>query len=457
MPQDLKTHYAIVGAGVAGVAAAEAIREADPSRALLLINGEPVPPYCRPLIIETLTGERSSDEIHLRSPQWYEEKTVSLVTGDPAVALNPRQKRLSLASGRSIAWEKLLLATGSKPAVPSIRGIDEVPAFTLYCQDDVTRLKSMAKPGAKALLIGIGLIGLQGITALKELGVDVVAVELMHKVLPLILDAQAAGYAQQRLEANGVEVRTGSSITELALAEGAKHRYMAVIDAGDTVEFDFLIVATGMKPDLSLLSDWDVESDRGIRVSPRMETSIPGIYAAGDITEYRDWIEDRPEIHAHWVNAFHQGRVAGLHMAGRDTEPYEPVFVNALDVFGLPIITMGASRIDVPEGADVYISEAPERPAYRRLVVKNGRLVAATFVDDVDPAGMFQHLIREKVTIGPVAESLLEQGREGMEFLHELHEKVIRGDVDWPASMDAIDRYKKDHKHTRWGKEEGRP
>ncbi len=453
MPEPSKTHYGIVGAGIAGIAAAEAIREIDPERDLLLVNGEQVQPYCRPLIVEVLKGEREFDEIQLRDPQWFKQKNISLITGDPAVALRATENRLELESGRIIEWKKLLIATGSIPSTPPIKGLEDIPAFTLYRLEDVERLKPLCKPGAKVLLIGIGLIGLQAIIAMKELGVEVIAVELMPKVLPVILEARAAEYAQKRLEENGIKVHVGTSVKQLMTGD-TDHPYVALIDCGKEIGFDFLVLATGMKPDFSLLNGSGIETDRGIKVSPEMQTSVPGIYAAGDITQYSNWIEGRPEIHAHWVNAYRQGRIAGLRMAGGDAEPYEPVYLNSLSVFGLPVITIGASRIDEPEGADVYISESPARPAYTRFVVKNGRLIAATFINDVDRSGVFQYLVREKIDIGDVAQSLFEEGLQGMEFLYKLHDEVVKGDMEWPKSMDLIDRFRKDHKHTRWGKKE---
>jgi NAD(P)H-nitrite reductase large subunit len=411
----VKTRYAIVGAGVAGIAAAEAIREVDPAGEILLINGEQVPPYCRPLIVEVLKRERSFDGILLREPGWFKEQRVSLITGDRAVGLSTNHKRIELESGRVIEWEKLLVAAGSKPVAPPIDGLENVPAFTLYRQDDVECLKPLCVPGAKALLVGIGLIGLQAITALRKMGL---------------------------------------------------HKYVAVTDDGTELQFDFLISATGLQPEFSLLHGSDIRTNRGIEVSLDMETSVPGIYAAGDITEYPNWIEGRPEVHAHWVNAYRQGRIAGYGMAGRgvagrgtgghrpadgNVQPYEPVFLNSLNVFGLPIIAMGASRVDAPADAEIYVSEEPARSAYARLVVKDARVIAATFVNDVDRAGVFQYLLRAKVDIGAVAESLFEESLAGLEFLDRLHDGAVRGDVDWPESMDLIERYRKDHTHTRWG------
>ncbi|NIM65354.1 MAG: FAD-dependent oxidoreductase [Candidatus Latescibacteria bacterium] len=452
MSKELKTHYAIVGAGIAGITAAEAIREVDSKRELLLINGEKVAPYCRPLIIELLKGERAFDEVHLRGQNWFEEKNISIITGDPAVRLDAERKRLLLESGSTVEWKKLLIAVGSKPAMPRINGIEDVPAFTLYRQDDIEHIKPRCKPGAKALLIGIGLIGLQAMTSLRELEVDVVAIELKRKVLPLILDEKAAKYAKQKLEQNGIEIHLGTSVKKVWSVNGTGHPYAALTSGGDEIAFDFLVTTTGMKPDFSLINGSTIETNRGIKVSPDMQTSVSDVFAAGDVTQYPNWIEGRVEIHAHWVNAYRQGRIAGLRMAGKISAPYDPVYINSLNVFGLPIITMGASRIDKPKDAEVYVSNAPARPAYRRFVVKGGRLVAATFLNDTNRAGVFQYLMREKVDIGNIAEALFDQKLEGMEFLYKYHDEVIQGNVDWPASMDLIDKYKKDHSHTRWGK-----
>ena len=206
MADNLKSHYVVVGAGIAGISAVEAIRGIDPDRNVTVINGENTPPYCRPLIVDILRGEKSFDEIQLRSADWYKDRDVTLITGDPAVSLDVNAKALALESGRTVSWEKLLLATGSVPSTPPIKGLDTVPSFSLYQEADVESLKAACKPGSKALLAGIGLIGLQAMTSLKELGVDITAVELMPKVLPLILDIKSAEYAKARLEGHGIEI-----------------------------------------------------------------------------------------------------------------------------------------------------------------------------------------------------------------------------------------------------------
>ena len=232
--------------------------------------------------------------------------------------------------------------------IPPIHGLEDVPAFSLYRRDDIEALKPLCVKGARALIIGIGLIGLQAIMALKSLGVDVAAVELVDKVLPLILDKQGAKYAKHRLEANGVEVYTGAAVEELSRVAGEECPCIAITMDGVAIGFDFIILSTGMKPETSLLDGLGVQAGRGIRVSSAMETSIPGVYAAGDVVEYLNWIEGDHEVHAHWVNAYRQGRVAGLSMAGMSAEPYTPIYLNSMDILGLPVITMGASRIDAP-------------------------------------------------------------------------------------------------------------
>jgi len=447
----LKIHYLIVGAGIAGIAAAEAIREVDSVKKITLINAEPYPPYCRPLIIEVLTGERSFDDIKLRDDKWYKANKINLVNSDRATKLDPGKKILTLESGKGIEFKKLLITTGSIPATPPIPGLDKVPAFNLYRRDDVESLKPLCKPGARALIIGIGLIGLQAIIALKKLGVDIVAVEMLEKVLPLILDKEAAKHARKRLEENGVDVHIGTAVKELKPIQEKPHPYVALTASGNEIGFDFLILSTGMKPDKSVLNGSGIDSGRGIKVSSTMQTNIPGIFAAGDVVEYPDWIEGENTIHAHWVNAYRQGRIAGLNMAGISSEPYEPVYLNSLTIFGLPIITMGASRLDDPKGAEVYVSEIPSREAYTRFVVRDGKLIAATFINDVDRAGVLQYLMREKIDVGDVAHSLFDQGKEGLEFLYKLHNDIVKGDVEWAASMDLIDKYRKDMKRTRWG------
>ncbi len=403
------------------------------------------------MIIEVLTGERAFDEIHLRDGKWFDENNITLITGDPAVNIDPSGNLVTLESGQTIKYEKLLIAVGSIPSTPPIRGLEDIPYFSLYRQEDIERLKPLCKEGARALVIGLGLIGLQAIMALKGLGVSVVGMELVDKVLPLILDRKASKYIQHRLEDNGISVHTGSAVEELSRIAGEDHPYLAVTGSGMETSFDFLILAVGMKPDLSILKGSGIETGRGIKVSRNMETSVSGIYAAGDVVEYYNWIEEHSDIHAHWVNAYKQGHIAGLSMACETPEPYTPVYLNSLSVFGLPVITMGASRIDDPKGAEVFVTEVPARESYTRFVVKDGRLIAATFINDVDRAGVLQHLMQEKVEVGGVVGSLFEDGKEGLEFLYKLHGDVVHGDIEWAPTMDLIEKYRKDMKHTRWG------
>jgi len=432
------------------VAGAEAIREVDAASPLMLFNGEKFPPYCRPLVVEALTGERGADEIGLRDASWFEARGVELCSSDRVAGIDPASRQLTLASGETVAYEKLLLAVGSVPAVPPIPGLDKVSAHTLWCRRDVELLGPLCRAGARALVLGIGLIGLQAISALRGMGLQVTAVEMKEKVLPLILDRDAAGLARRRLEANGITVHTGTSIVEF-VSDDSGPAGEAVTSRGDRLPFDVLVLATGMRPETSLVDGTAIEADRGIQVSAAMETSVPGVYAAGDVTEYPNRVEGRNEVHAHWLNASRQGRIAGLSMAGAAAEPYEPVFLNSLNVFGLPIITMGCSRMDEPEGAEVLVDKVAERPWYRRLVVSRGKLVAATFVNDVEGAGALQYLVRERVELSDsVARSLFEDGREGIEFLGKLHRDAVRGELEWPASMDLIDKFKKNMKHTRW-------
>lgn len=443
-----QTYYAIVGAGPAGIAAAEAIRTADSTRPLMLLNGEAAPPYCRPLVVEALTGERRLSDIMLRDAAWYEAEGITLSNGDPVVGIDAEAHQIALESGETVAYEKLLLATGSVPFVPPIPGLSDVPAHTLYCTRDVESLRPLCKPGARALVLGIGLIGLQALTALTGMGLQVTAVEARKKVLPLILDREAADLAARRIEANGVDLRIGTRVVQFVADAGG---YAAVAEGGDSIPFDVLILATGMKPDKSLFENTGISVKGGVQVSPSMETNVPGVYAAGDVTEYPNWVEGRNEVHAHWLNATRQGRIAGQSMAGVPAETYEPVYLNSLSIFGLPIITMGCSRLDDPKDAYVLVDKVPERPWYRRLIVRDGKLVAATFVNDVEGAGALQFLLREKVPLSnDVARSLFVDGMAGVEFLDSLHREAVRGGLEWPESMDLIEKFKKNMSHTRW-------
>ncbi len=451
MPETVETQYLIIGAGIAGIAAAEAIRDANSYGPMIIVNGEKHPPYCRPLIIELLTGERTLDGIALRDQSWYKSNRIDLLNGERVVSIDARSRSVKTNADKIITYEKLLIAPGSIPTRPPIAGLGDVAAFNLYRTDDVESMIPLCVPGARVLIIGIGLIGLQAIIAMRKLKLDVTAVEMMPKVLPLILDREGAKYAHKKLEKNGVKVHTGAAITEVAESNNGAGRYTATTDKGNVIPFDFAVLSTGMKPDISWLAGSGIDTGAGIIVSHTMETSVSGIFAAGDAVQYHDWIEGRPEIHAHWVNAYRQGRIAGLTMAGSESVGYEPIYLNSLSVFGLPIITMGESRVDDPADAETFVTEIPARQIYTRFVVRDRNLVGATFINDIDRAGVLQYLISEKIDIGDTAPTLLDEGRQGLEFLYSIHRDAIKGDIEWPETMDLIDKYRKDMNRTRWG------
>ena len=292
----LRTRYLIVGNSAGGIGAAEAIRQQDRTGPITILSEEPYPAYSRPLIWEYLLGQRSLREMLLRQPAFYTENGIDCVLGRKAVRLDVENRSLELADGTSIGWERLLLATGGRPIVPKVKGIDKKGVFTFTTLDDAKAIQRQVPPGSTVVVIGGGLIGVSVSQALTRRGNSVVLVELMDRVLSAALDRQASRLVEKRLRDAGIVVITGHAVEEIVGTNGNDGRVAAVIlNDGRRIECRAVGAAIGVLPRTELVAGNGVRLNRGIVVDRHMATSCPDVYACGDAAEAYDFLrgEDR--------------------------------------------------------------------------------------------------------------------------------------------------------------------
>lgn len=379
--------YVIIGGGVAAVGCIEGIRSVDTEGKIILISGENRPVYCRPLISYYLQGKTDFERMKYRSDEFYGENNCELVYAT-ATAIDKDNRTVQLSDGSSVAYDELCIATGSSPFVPPFSGLDTVPEkCSFMTEDDALALEGAISENSRVLVIGAGLIGLKCAEGICERVASVTVCDLATRVLSSILDDTCAAYMQKALEDKGVQFMLGDSAK---CFDGTK----AVMNSGKEVEFDVLVLAVGVRPNISLIKEIGGETNRGIIIDDSMKTSVPNIYSAGDCTEGYDASIDAKRILAILPNAYMQGKCAGINMAGGEDTFNKAIPMNAIGFFGLHALTAGSY--------DGEMLEEKTENGMKRLFVKDNQLAGFMLIGDVDRAGIYTSMIREKTPLDSV-------------------------------------------------------
>ena len=379
--------YLIIGNGTAAVSAIEGIRTLDPSGRITVISREEHPAYCRPLISYYLEGKASPARMSCRSESFYKDNSAEVIYST-AASLDPKAKKVKLESGTELEYTKLLIATGSSPFVPPMDGLETVPSKSFFMTlDDAYALERMTDENSRVLIVGAGLIGLKCAEGLAERVKKITVCDLAQKVMPSILDDDAAEMVKSRLEAAGIELMLGDTAAKF---DGSK----AVMRSGAEVEFDVLVIAVGVRPNISMFKDAGGECGRAITVDSHMRTSIPDISAAGDCTESIDISCGGIKVMALMPNANIQGFCAGVNMAGGDKSFDNAVPMNSIGLFGCHVMSAGSY-----EGERRVIKT---ESCLKEFYIKDDLLKGFIIVDDTERAGIYTSLIRNKIPLGDV-------------------------------------------------------
>ena len=396
--------YLIIGSGPAALSAIETIRKRDLTSEIFLLSEEPYPPYSRPLISYLLAGKIEEKRIFYKGRDFYERYDVTAYLGERAVGLNTKEGMVYTSKDNRFSYDKLLIATGGKPIVPPVEGRDLEGIFTFTKLDDVKEIRKYLeeKKAEKAVVIGGGLIGLKATEALMELGIKITIVELADRILGLTLDKKASSILQSALEREGVRVITGNTAQELRGREKVEE---VVLRSGEVIPTDIVLFAIGVSPAVDFLSESELKVNRGVLVNERMETNIPNIYAAGDVVELDNILIGRKQVIAIWPNASDGGKVAGENMLGGESEFRGSFPMNSVEICGIPTISMGITE---PENQDYEVLIKEKEGEYKKIVIKDGRIIGAVFVGNIDRVGIYCGLIKEGMDVSGFKERLLD-------------------------------------------------
>ncbi|GAB6117146.1 FAD-dependent oxidoreductase [Thermoanaerobacter brockii subsp. lactiethylicus] len=393
----------IIGNSVAMVGAVEAIRKYDTSSEIVVISDETYHVYSRPLISYYLGNLVSEDKMIYREKDFYRKNKVETVFGIKAISIDERKKEVYLEKGDSISFDKLLIATGGKPIIPPVEGLNKKNVHTFIKMDDAKKLKEAAKPGSKAVIVGGGLIGFKAAEGLHHLGVDVTIVELADRILSTILDAEGASLVSQSLQNDGIKIITGTTVDKIIGDEYVKG---VLLKNGQELEADNLIIAIGVVPNVDAVKNTSISINRGILVDNTMKTSVEDVYAAGDVAEGYDMLVESNRVVPIWPNAYMQGEIAGLNMIGIN-KSFKGIFpMNSIGYKNTNMITAGITNPQQEE-FEIISKIDHNRKYYKKFVVKENRLVGFILINDIDRAGLFTGFIKNETDITPFKKYLL--------------------------------------------------
>lgn len=410
--------YVIIGNGTAAVGCIEGIRSVDTKGKITVVSKEDCPSYCRPLISYCLEGKTDTERMNYRADDFYTANNCTVMYDCYAQKINHADKTVTLNNDTVIDYDTLCIATGSSPFVPPMEGIDLVEKkFSFMTKADMLGIDKAVNKDSRVLIIGAGLIGLKCAEGLKDRVKSITVCDLADRVLSSILDNDSAEIVEKNLEANGIKILLGNSVSKFKSNK-------AYMKNGEEVYFDILVTAVGVRANISLISEIGGACGRGITIDERMSTSIKDIYAAGDCTESVDVSDNTVKVMALMPNAYIQGNCAGVNMAGGESSVENTIPMNSIGFFGEHIMTAG-SRTSQSDGGVVY--EEKHDNGYKKLYVKDNKLIGFMLIGYVDKAGIYTNMIRNGISLNTVDFESVKNNPNLFAFDTEYRGKMLGG------------------------------
>ena len=374
------TRYLIIGAGIAGVSAADSIHQADSTANVVLLSDETELPYFRMNLTRYLAGELDDSKLDLHSRAWYLENHIELHLNSKVVDIDPRERRVSTADGLSFDYDVLVMTTGASPFVPPFPGANLAGVQTLRTLRDANAVLSVCSRPVNVVCIGGGLLGLEVAGAISKRGAQVSVVESLPWLLPRQLDQAASRLLQQKIEAMGITVYTGAKTRALV---GYEHVEAVELEDGSSLPADLVIISAGVSANLELARKAGLSINRGILVDDTMRTSDPNIYAAGDDTEHQG------RMYGLWVPAKSQGAIAGFSAAGKPAKFASDPPSARLKVLGIDLFSIGEIT---PAEVDVVLVEE-NNGNYASFLFRGGILRGSILLGDASLAAAVKNAV----------------------------------------------------------------
>ncbi len=387
--------YVVVGNGAAGTTCAETLRQRDPDCSVTLITDEPHPLYNRVTLPRALKREVPFEKVFLRSVPWHAEVGIRFLPETRVTRVLPTERTVLTDRGEEIRWDALLIATGGRPHGLPAPGAEAANCRSFQYFDDTLALDACIAQSRQAVAVGGSFIAYELAEAFRSRGLETVWLMRGPYWLRRVLDEEGGALVDAIARAHGVEVIHGVEVAEVKVAGGAVTG--VVTTAGETVPCQLLGAGLGLRMNLDLVQGTGIRTHEGILTDECLRTNVPGIFAAGDIAEYRDRVTGHHHRMGTWDNALLHGRVAALNMMGQET-PYVDVPTYQSGLFDTIISVLGVTPESLPE-ADSVTRCDPRARVYRRLFFSENRLVGAVLIGSIRGKKKLMELIREKVPV----------------------------------------------------------
>ncbi|MHB1404170.1 MAG: NAD(P)/FAD-dependent oxidoreductase [Desulfitobacteriaceae bacterium] len=387
----MSKHYVIVGGGIASLSALSALRAAAPNEQITIVAAEPHFAYSKVLLTHLIAHHIQEKDLFLTSMEFYRQSGVNLHLGTKVDYLDPDRKTVQLSDGTLLKYDQLLIASGGSPTLNGNFPSDTPDIRGLRTLEDARFIQERAWHGAQVVIWGGGLVGVKLACALNEVGYQVQMVVTSSIVLSQVADEEAGRIISTRMQERGIGLFTKNDISRVLV--GKTGLESVVLTDGRTLSGQVLVVAKGVRPNLDFLPlEW--RTGRALPVDNQMRTKLPNVFAAGDVAAAFEITRQENRSVAIWPHAVEQGRVAALNMADRPVRFRGSLTRNALEILGMPFISMGIVRplsinnwdVDIHKGAGFY----------RKLVYRDGKLMGAILLGRVEEAGKLQALIRRQ-------------------------------------------------------------
>ncbi len=427
------THHVILGAGPAGVIAAETIRKLSAGDSITLIGDEPEPSYSRMAIPYLLMGNIDEAGTYLRkSPSHFDDLNIKLLVAR-VQQVQADTKTLLLDSGESIRFDTLLVATGSHPVTPPIPGINSAGVHHCWTLADARAIAALAQPGARVLQLGAGFIGCIIMEALAARGVHLSVVEMGDRMVPRMMGPTAGGMIRDWCERKGVEVFTSTKVESIEPGQPLSVK----LSNGKTMQADLVISAAGVRPAIGYLANSGITCLLGVLTDEHLQTNVLGIYAAGDCAEALDKVSGKTIVSAIQPNAAEQARIAGMNMVAfaRGQPPAAALKgvtqINVLDTLGLISASFGDWQ-GVPGGANVELTDKLQG-RHLSLQFKDDVLVGCNSVGWTAHVGVMRGLVEGQIRLGAWAQRL----QQDPTLLMEAYLAAAQGQGEWSGATDT--------------------
>ncbi|MDY6879303.1 MAG: FAD-dependent oxidoreductase [Desulfatiglans sp.] len=386
--------FLIIGNGVGGATAAENIRKHDKESSIVMVTNEDFPFYYRIRLNEYIAGDIKEDDLRARDEKWYDERKIELMLNTRISGKGADEKTVVTEEGRQIPWDSLLIATGSHSFVPPIKGVEKKGVFSLRSLQDARNISEWAGNVENVVLIGGGLLGLEAGNALRKIGKKVTVVEFFPRLLPRQLDEEGAKRLQGIMEDMGFSFRLGAKTEAISGDDTATH---VQLDGGDKLPAQMAIISAGVRSNIELAESIGLDHDKGIKVDERLRTSKEGIYAAGDVAEFRGM------TYGIWPAAMDQGRIAGANMTGADEKYEGTTMANTLKVVGIDLASAGNIDAENEYDSEVVATDL----SYKKIVIHEDKIIGCIMLGDTKDFNRINKAIAKKENFSLIKDQIL--------------------------------------------------